>query len=162
VDWEEDFRVNLQLWDIAGQDRFAALTRPYYRNAAAAVIVCDVTRQATLEAAVAWKEDLDQKLGDDDVPFPVVLLANKCDLLESGAEAMQIGGQIQKISDNMNMQGWFITSAKEDNNITEAMMAILGKLLEREKDGRAGKKEEIGGIKLSAEELTKKKSDGCC
>lgn len=39
--------VRLQLWDIAGQDRFAKLTRAYFRNANGVIIVCDVTREGS-------------------------------------------------------------------------------------------------------------------
>lgn len=39
--------VRLQLWDIAGQDRFQKLTRAYFSNAKGVVIVCDVSRPGT-------------------------------------------------------------------------------------------------------------------
>lgn len=48
-------QVRLQLWDIAGQDRFAKLTRAYFRKAKGAVVVCDVTREGTFDAIVRWK-----------------------------------------------------------------------------------------------------------
>ncbi|CAN0535406.1 unnamed protein product, partial [Ectocarpus sp. 8 AP-2014] len=48
-------QVRLQLWDIAGQDRFAKLTRAYFRRAKGAVVVCDVTREGTFDAIVRWK-----------------------------------------------------------------------------------------------------------
>lgn len=48
-------QVRLQLWDIAGQDRFAKLTRAYFRRAKGAVVVCDVTRAGTFDAIVKWK-----------------------------------------------------------------------------------------------------------
>ena len=39
--------VRLQLWDIAGQDRFQKLTRAYFSKARGVVIVCDVSREGT-------------------------------------------------------------------------------------------------------------------
>lgn len=36
--------VRLQLWDTAGQEKYRAVTKSYYRNALGVVIVFDVTR----------------------------------------------------------------------------------------------------------------------
>lgn len=109
--------IKLQLWDIAGQDRFASLIRPYYRNAKGAIIVCDVTRPATIEAAKQWKRELDEKL-DDNVPS--ILLGNKSDLLTSGKSTFATGALIQQMASEMGFQGWFISSAKDDSNVSDA------------------------------------------
>jgi len=70
--------IRLQLWDIAGQERFGNMTRVYYKEAHGAFIVFDVTRDETFDLAQRWKNDIDNKVtlpnGD---PIPVVLLANK-------------------------------------------------------------------------------------
>ena len=46
--------VRLQLWDIAGQDRFQKLTRVYFAKAKGVVIVCDVSREGTVDAIKNW------------------------------------------------------------------------------------------------------------
>lgn len=33
IDWNENTRINLQIWDIAGYERFGCLTSVYYRYA---------------------------------------------------------------------------------------------------------------------------------
>lgn len=54
------------------------MTRVYYKEAVGAFVVFDITRVATFEAVVKWKNDIDVKVTlPDDRPIPVVLLANK-------------------------------------------------------------------------------------
>lgn len=52
----------MQLWDIAGQERFGNMTRVYYKEAVGAFVVFDVTRFQTYEAASKWKSDIDSKV----------------------------------------------------------------------------------------------------
>lgn len=33
LDWDSETRINIQLWDIAGHERFGYLTSVYYRYA---------------------------------------------------------------------------------------------------------------------------------
>ena len=78
VKWNENLTLRLQLWDIAGQDRFSLLSRSFYKDAAGAFVVSDLSRTETLEAVVAWKEELDNKVQmTDGSKLPCFLLANK-------------------------------------------------------------------------------------
>lgn len=63
---------------FTGQERFGNMTRVYYKDALGAFIVFDVTRPATFDAVIKWKQDLDAKVSlEDGTPIPCVLLANK-------------------------------------------------------------------------------------
>lgn len=76
--WDQNTIVRLQLWDIAGQERFGNMTRVYYKEAVGAFIVYDVTRNATFDCVSKWKQDLDSKVQlPDGSPIPCILLANK-------------------------------------------------------------------------------------
>ena len=73
--------VRVQLWDIAGQERFKSVTRIYYKEAVGAVIMFDCTNQDSLNGVKDWKDDLDNKVTmSDGSLMPCLLLGNKCDL----------------------------------------------------------------------------------
>ncbi|RSH76991.1 Ras- protein Rab-4B [Apiotrichum porosum] len=52
-----DRSVKLQLWDTAGQERFRSVTRSYYRGAAGAILVYDITRRSTFDNLDRWLAD---------------------------------------------------------------------------------------------------------
>ncbi|KAI5449070.1 hypothetical protein NCC49_005341 [Naganishia albida] len=71
-----DKSVKLQLWDTAGQERFRSVTRSYYRGAAAAVLVYDITQRSTFLRLDRWLADCRQMASPHLV---VVLVGNKVD-----------------------------------------------------------------------------------
>ncbi|KAG8758743.1 Ras- protein Rab-4B [Serendipita sp. 396] len=50
-------RIKLQLWDTAGQERFRSVTRSYYRGAAGALLVYDITNRKSFENLSRWLAD---------------------------------------------------------------------------------------------------------
>uniref|UniRef100_G3QAW2 Ras-related protein Rab n=1 Tax=Gasterosteus aculeatus TaxID=69293 RepID=G3QAW2_GASAC len=107
LQWDRDTVVRLQLWDIAGQERYGNMTRVYYREAVGALVVFDVTRASTFDAVLKWKEDLDSKVTlNPGRPVPAVLLANKSDQLASQQP------KLDSFCRENGFVGWFETSAK--------------------------------------------------
>lgn len=89
LQWKDDTTVRLQLWDIAGQERFGVMTHVYYKQAVAACVVFDITQPKTLQAAIRWKADLDEKvLLPSGATVPALLLANKVCLFVTGKEKL--------------------------------------------------------------------------
>ncbi|XP_044023081.1 ras-related protein Rab-32 isoform X2 [Siniperca chuatsi] len=112
IEWDAKTVVRLQLWDIAGQERFKKMSRVYYKGAMGAVVVFDITKSSTLKAASEWKQDLDSKVClDSGRPVPAVLLANKCDM--TGRDRNLVSSLDSFCKDNRFM-GWLETSAKFD------------------------------------------------
>jgi len=52
--------VNMMLWDLAGSEEFSRLRTSYFRGAAGAVLVCDVTRPDTLPGLLSHARELAQ------------------------------------------------------------------------------------------------------
>ncbi|XP_045041370.1 ras-related protein Rab-4B isoform X3 [Desmodus rotundus] len=69
--------VKLQIWDTAGQERFRSVTRSYYRGAAGALLVYDITSRETYNSLAAWLTDA-RTLASPNIV--VILCGNKKDL----------------------------------------------------------------------------------
>ncbi|XP_032389148.1 ras-related protein Rab-38b [Etheostoma spectabile] len=131
LNWDSE-TVRLQLWDIAGQERFGNMTRVYYREAMGAFIVFDVTRPTTFEAVIKWKEDLDSKLMlTNGQSIATVLLANKCD---QGKELINNSIKMNQFCKDHGFLGWFETSAKDNLNIGEAANFLVKHIMATEND----------------------------
>ncbi|EMC98823.1 hypothetical protein BAUCODRAFT_572986 [Baudoinia panamericana UAMH 10762] len=74
-------RVKLQLWDTAGTERFRSVSRSYYRGAAGAILVYDVTSQQSFAQLQTFLNDA-RALASP--LLTVVLVGNKVDLAEPG------------------------------------------------------------------------------
>ncbi|KAL2524480.1 Ras-related protein RABF2a [Abeliophyllum distichum] len=112
-----DATVKFEIWDTAGQERYHSLAPMYYRGAAAAIIVYDITNQASFDRAKKWVQEL-QAQGN---PNMVMALAgNKADLLDARKEA-------QAYAQESSL--FFIeTSAKAATNINELFYEIAKRL----------------------------------
>lgn len=163
LNWDADTIVRLQLWDIAGQERFGNMTRVYYKEAVGCFIVFDVTRASTFDAVTKWKSDLDSKVQlPDGSPVPCVLLANKCDQAKEGL--VNNTSQMDEFCREKGFVAWFETSAKENVNIDESARYLVNKILQNSQALQADEDEDRDRINLDQREglgMSDKKS-GCC
>ncbi|KAL0303300.1 UNVERIFIED_CONTAM: Ras-related protein RA [Sesamum radiatum] len=54
---QDSTTVKFEIWDTAGQERYAALAPLYYRGAAVAVVVYDITNPESFAKAQYWVKD---------------------------------------------------------------------------------------------------------
>ncbi|XP_037698423.1 ras-related protein Rab-32 [Choloepus didactylus] len=157
--WDPRTRVRLQLWDIAGQERFGNMTRVYYKEAAGAFVVFDVSSDSTFQEVLKWKSDLDSKVFlPNGSPIPVVLLANKCDLKKHGGLGAP---QLDRFCREHGFTGWFETSAKDNVNIDEAARFLVGTILANQQSS-AKEENEDGKIKLELDPQGTRSKSQCC
>ncbi len=117
-----DYRLNLLVWDLAGGEEFEKISSRYLMGAAGALIVCDLTRSASLEKAGEYARDLLQM----NPGSKIVLAGNKVDLVEEiaiGEESLQEAGE--EIGAPV-----YLTSAKTGEKVDNAFLK-LAELLER-------------------------------
>ena len=72
--------LKFEIWDTAGKERYRSLTKMFYKDANAAVMVYDITRKDSFEALnTYWAEQI-----KDNSPKEIILAieANKSDLID--------------------------------------------------------------------------------
>ena len=74
----ENYDITLQIWDCAGQERFRALTRLYYRSAHICIMVFDLSKPETLKSIKDYWIYAVKTNSDGTVRF--ILVGNKMDL----------------------------------------------------------------------------------
>lgn len=75
-------RVKLQLWDTAGTERFRSVSRSYYRGAAGAILVYDISNQSSFTQLPTFLNDARALASPQ---MTVVLAGNKTDLVDPSA-----------------------------------------------------------------------------
>ncbi|KAH6830610.1 Ras-related small GTP-binding family protein [Perilla frutescens var. hirtella] len=112
-----DATVKFEIWDTAGQERYHSLAPMYYRGAAAAIIVYDVTNQASFDRAQKWVEEL---RAQGNLNMVMALAGNKSDLLDAKKDAQTYA--------RANGLFFMETSAKAATNVNELFHEIAKRL----------------------------------
>jgi len=124
-------KIKLLFWDIAGQANFNFLRPSFFNNSVAAIIVYSLEENELGEKSFKhihnWAKDIKEYCGD----IPVVIFGNKVDLID---ENTLENSEIEKIIDEKNYLGYFITSAKTGQGVINAFNVIIDELYIKYKD----------------------------
>ena len=159
--------LRLNIWDTAGQEKFRAITRQFYRDCHGAFIVFDLTKKSTFNELKNWINEL-KTHGDEDTV--IIILGNKSDLnTEREIPEEDIKNEIEK-----NYK-YFEVSAKTGNNISLAfdemrklIMQKIKKNEQNENNTKSNKKKLNKDEKKRAQSLKEiketvnKKEAKCC
>jgi Ras-related protein Rab-5C len=105
--------VKLEIWDTAGSERYRSLVPMYYREADAAIVVCDVTKPGAVAEAREWVELLRGHAKGDVI---VALAANKIDIVDVEHVSEH---EIAEFVHVANITVFKLTSALDGTNIDE-------------------------------------------
>lgn len=117
---DDDVELTMMLWDLAGSENFNNVQASYLRGAAGAVLVCDLTRENTIELLPGYAENL---LGVSP-NAKLVVAANKHDLVE---DRRVTDSEIAAAAARINAP-YYLTSAKTGDDV-ETLFVRLGELL---------------------------------
>ena len=166
-----DKSLKVEIWDTAGQEQYRSLTKIFYKDATAAILVYDITRKKSFdEIKNYWYKQLLECAPSDIV---VGLAGNKADLFDreqvSEEEAKEFAKEIKAI--------FRPTSAMTASGIDELFSAVGKKILDPDYDDEDVEPEpmpeptpkktvEINtkerGIKLGEGGKEEKKKEKCC
>ncbi|MFX0029438.1 MAG: Rab family GTPase [Candidatus Hermodarchaeota archaeon] len=117
-----DDKVRLIFWDIAGQDHFHFLRPSFFNNSKAAIIVYSLedNKQGidSFKHISTWDDDIKKYCGN----IPVVLFANKVDLVDENNIDKSV---LEKIVEENNYLGYYITSAKTGKGVITAFNTLI-------------------------------------
>jgi small GTP-binding protein len=117
----EDATVKFEIWDTAGQERYRSLAPMYYRGAAAAIVVYDITKKDSFNGAKSWVKEL-QRRGDPNVV--IALAGNKADMETKRKVQTEEAQQYAAENEIIFME----TSAKTALNVRGLFVEIARKL----------------------------------
>ena len=143
IDIEDGSKVKLQIWDTAGQESFKSITRSYYRAAAVAIVVYDITARESFESIVNWLEECK---ANGNPEMTLVLVGNKTDL---ESRRMVPTNEAAEFAKKNNMI-FFETSAKTAERITDIFVKSANAVNAKIVKGVIDPKVESFGVKLGA------------
>ncbi len=117
----DDATVKFEIWDTAGQERYRSLAPMYYRGAAAAIVVYDITNPDSFAGAKSWVKEL-QRRGDPNVV--IALAGNKADLESRRKVEFEEANAYAEENGILHLE----TSAKNSNNVRALFVEIAKKL----------------------------------
>lgn len=134
-------QIKLQIWDTAGQESFRSITRSYYRGAAGALLVYDITRRDTFGHLSRWLDEARQHSQSNMV---IMLIGNKSDLEHRRAVSTEEGEKFAEENGLIFME----TSAKTALNVEQAFINTADKIHDNIQSGIIDVSNESHGIKV--------------
>ena len=154
----------LDIWDTAGQEKYKSLTRFFYKDAAVAILVYDITRRESFDNIVNYWYGQLKENGEKNIVIGIA--GNKCDLYEkekvAESEAKEFADKIGAIFE--------LTSAANNTGIDELFQDVGNKYLdpsfqqmkkeEEEENAQDGKGANV--VLDNSDDQSKKKKKKCC
>lgn len=78
----DDFKIKLEMWDTAGNERYESLAPMYFRNSDIILLVYDLTDSESIKHIHKWLKIINRTIDINDLKTDIILVGNKKDLLD--------------------------------------------------------------------------------
>ena len=157
--------ISLDIWDTAGQEKYKSLTKFFYKDAAVAILVYDITLKESFDNLKEYWYKQIQENGDKNMVLGVA--GNKSDLYEEEAvkenEAREFANSIGAI--------YGLTSAQNNTGISELFSDVGNRYLDpsfqqklqgEKEEKKADNRQTLTVEKAAEPKKEKKKKGGFC
>jgi len=151
----------LDVLDTAGQEEYGAMREQYMRTGEGFLLVYSITSRNSFEEVSTFHQQI-LRVKDKD-SFPVVVVANKCDLEYERQVGMNEGRDLAK-----HFGCKFIeTSAKMRINVDEAFIILVREIRRYNKEQASGRPGQMqagppGGVYNNPQDNGAEDAPGCC
>ncbi|KAI8343246.1 ras-related protein rab-2 [Chlamydoabsidia padenii] len=155
----DDKQIKLQIWDTAGQESFRSITQSYYRGAAGALLVYDISRRESFDHISTWLADVRKHANPNTT---IVLVGNKSDLGENKRQVTY--EEAEQFAKDNGISLFLETSAKSASNVEEVFVKTAENVYEKIKAGEFANNE-TSGIRLGPVQnssLSEETQGGAC
>jgi small GTP-binding protein len=129
-EYEPGKSLRLQIWDLAGQQRFANIRETFYKGSDGVILVFDISNRESGEKTLDWVKEIQKVLLE---PLPILLVGNKIDLrssLENPITSDEGLAIAKRISDAARFSVPYIeSSALTGENIQEIFAKIAHEIV---------------------------------
>ncbi|MFX1567320.1 MAG: Rab family GTPase [Promethearchaeota archaeon] len=122
---KENLRIELNIWDFGGEEKYRILFPAYVNGAAASLLLYDTTDKNSLEDLKKWVQIID----DNSNEIIKVIIGTKADLKKqreiTKADAFKISEKFNCYGDPIN------TSSKTGENVEKAFLNLVQAIIEQ-------------------------------
>ena len=113
--------IKLQIWDTAGQDRFRAITKNYYKGSHGIILIYDITNTQSFENVKTWVNQIREEASSNVI---IYIAGNKVDMEDERKVDRDDG---EKLAEELGFP-FVETSAKNGININETFEDLVERI----------------------------------